>query len=486
MLCCETIQQFKDRKMKKAYIVKAFSGLTDAILGSNLTGWVVDVFEDYKDPYDLLEPDIKVAARTVVRNIVENDYDIVLVEEPFFYGQMIKVTEDEDVKRLLRRVVMCGTPDQIKLELDRDYAKKVCIEAGVKVTPYSLITIDENTDFQKLKNEYRGRDKIVLKRNTGNMFTVDSPNTAFDLLETQYKQLVQEKIRCEKENEKFEEESTLRQLKTIIVEDYVDLRNAIEFSVCGLANGHTFTPMCTLFDLDNKIFAGGLGPKISDVSQIICDGVSPRMKQFVDMLSDWVQSTHYRGWLDIDLFYLPETSEFMCFEFMVRFGIPTMAAIIKLYDINWLNLFLLANEEFDVRKPQAVSDLAVGVGLFSFSTEFNSMSGDIPVGAPINGLKPYWRKRPSCSECHITTIETYYDKDKDIMYLSGDYGRHMYSIGLANTWQDALSNAYDGCRAVTYPNKVYKTNLFGLYYPDAADVKLDKLWPVIKNEILAK
>ena len=104
-----------------------------------------------------------------------------------------------------------------------------------------------------------------------------------------------------------------------------------------LANGKQAFPVCTLMDLENRLFHGRMGPKISDVSQIFVADVHPKwVERVVKPMSKWVVETGYIGWFDVDLAYDVATDTYFCFEFMVRFSIPSISLAFKLGSCNWL------------------------------------------------------------------------------------------------------------------------------------------------------
>jgi hypothetical protein len=123
----------------------------------------------------------------------------------------------------------------------------------------------------------------------------------------------------------------------VVLEQHVDFSRCVEFSICMLANGKQAFPVCTLMDLENRLFHGRMGPKISDVSQIFIADVHPKwVERVVKPMSKWVAETGYIGWFDVDLAYDVSTDEHFCFEFMVRFSIPSISLAFKLGSCNWL------------------------------------------------------------------------------------------------------------------------------------------------------
>jgi phosphoribosylamine-glycine ligase len=235
-------------------------------------------------------------------------------------------------------------------------------------------------------------------------------------------------------------------------------------------------------DLENRLFHGKMGPKISDVSQLIVAGVHPQWQaRVVDRISKWVAEVKYVGWLDVDLMYNLETDEILCFEFMVRFSIPSISCVLKLGCCNWLDVFLRVSRGETVTQADFLwkHPWAVGVGLFSFSTVANSITGDIPTEAPVSNYEDYWREHPRDSNLHLIAIEAFDCSTCDVLELAGSDGRHFYAVGTGATWREALGNAYTVARTVDYPNKVYKVNLFGFDSPYMCDSNMDALLPTL-------
>lgn len=483
--------------MRKALIIKCFSGLSNALLASDLTGWHLDVFEDFKDPYNLAIPDFTEATKVALAQIERENYDLVLVEEPSFVKQMERTNPERTAA--IRHKILVGDDASRDLEISRHHAKQITKECGIKVTEGTYHAITENC-FDDLRKTYAYYEKIVIKKDKSHLFTIGTPEVAISLLENQFNKCKQAYDKAfstwlsmphptaEATTASAMAEQELALISEVIIEDYMDLDNAIEFSVCGLANGKTFTPVCTLLDLENKIFPGRLGPKISDVSQIILDGVNEDVANYVSGINAWVEKTGYKGWLDLDLLLNLDDRQMYCFEYMVRFGIPSMAAVVKLYDVCWLDAFYAALTQQDIPSfyNRANALMSIGVGMFSFSTEFNHMTGDIPEGAEVSGDWGYFWLQPNdpASNAHLVGIEVFHDTQADKLYLSGNYGRHFYAIGLADNWEDALAIAYKVCDLVDYPNKVYKRNLFGYESPLTSDSDLEYLMPFIETFLL--
>ncbi len=164
---------------------------------------------------------------------------------------------------------------------------------------------------------------------------------------------------------------------------------------------------------------------------------------------------------------------------MVRFAVPSVAAVLKLGTCNWLDLFRrvarggsVTQADFEWKHSWAVS-----VGLFSFTRTPNSTNGVIPTEAPIIAYEDFWRVHPKHSHEHVIGIEVFDCGVCDVLELAGDDGRHLYAVGTGDTWREALTRAYHVAQTVDFPNKVYKINLFGFNSPNMCDSNLDVLLP---------
>lgn len=74
-------------------------------------------------------------------------------------------------------------------------------------------------------------------------------------------------------------------------------------------------------------------------------------------------------------------------------------------------------------------------------------------------------------------IESFECSACDTLELAGTDGRHFYAVGTGLTWREALGRAYKVACAVSFPNKIFKVNLFGYSSPSICDSNLDFLLP---------
>jgi phosphoribosylamine-glycine ligase len=196
-------------------------------------------------------------------------------------------------------------------------------------------------------------------------------------------------------------------------------------------------------------------------------------------MSQWVADTGYVGWFDVDLVYDLKTDRVVCFETMVRFAIPSIACILKLGNCDWLTIFERISNGGSVTQADFLwkHPWSIGVGLFSFSITPNCISGDLPTEAPIVDYEDFWKVHPCDSNEHLIGMEVFDCSNCEVLELAGSTGRHLYAVGTGNTWREAMRNAYNVCETVSFPNKVYKQNLFGYTAPVMCDSNLDELLP---------
>ena len=497
---------------KTVLLIKEFSGLADTLLpiidDDQGEAWSALIIEDWSSAS---EPSLSHDALVTecIRLCRSENPDLVLFEDP-------QSGCSDNVEWLMSHESgdssMPGGGfnfgvEPKRLEMCRSYGKDVCKRLGIPFVPVvstfnlldlkpgSLDDIRQTLEAKNLDHVYAKFDcgPSICGGNLDDVFSRLSvtkiPHSSLDHREDEpeiCQDCQDDELSPERRKQMGELlEKRQRDKCQISLEPLISMSDrTVEFSVCMLANGKTAIPVCTLMDLENRLFHGKQGSKISDVSQIIVAGVHERwQKSIVEPMGRWVAESHYVGWFDVDLVFDFESNTFHCFEFMVRFSIPSISCVLKLGCCNWLDVFakMTRGESVEQKDFQWKAPWSVGVGMFTFSTEPNCVNGEIPTGAPVLNYEQFWRKHPRESNEHVIGIEVFDCPECKCLELAGHAGRHLYAVGTGLTWREALNRAYNVCRTISYPNKIFKINLFGIESPNMADSDLDALLPNLQS-----
>jgi hypothetical protein len=184
--------------------------------------------------------------------------------------------------------------EAMRLERRRSYGKKCLEKLGIPVVPVikelNLLALAPG-ELDQIEEELRGKgvEKIYAKYDNGPNIAGGDIGTVFSRLAIEHPHTIadhegdaqaistcglclQYALNEEQQKSISPELSEQRRKEAgdVILEPLLEMsaEDTVEFSICMLANGQKAFGVCTLMDLENKLFHGRMGPKISDVSQV--------------------------------------------------------------------------------------------------------------------------------------------------------------------------------------------------------------------------
>lgn len=282
-------------------------------------------------------------------------FDMVLDSGSEYLIYPILITEQRKrVDKLYKKgikVFPYGCEKSLRLETDRNYAKKVCNDKNLKIPEYFLI--NNKKEIPKYK------DKVVIKSNYSTMISISN----------------MEEVRNIKES-----------FFPLSVEKYIE---GVELNFSYLVttvNGVKIEPILTVFDFV-RLFPDNIGPRYSNTATFHTTELPPIAFEIGEKLKSFFEDKTYIGWMDVSAIF--DGEDYYIFEFMMRLGNSNMATI--LHQLKTKITFIV-DELYCGRIPKIKWDAkySSGVELFKLNSGTNSYKNHNNHFITIKNSKDWW------------------------------------------------------------------------------------------------
>ncbi|MBI5632352.1 MAG: hypothetical protein HZA15_02595 [Nitrospirae bacterium] len=351
-------------------------------------------------------------------------------------------------------LVIGGSGDGDKLELDRSYGQAVLKACGVEISEdFETRAFTIETAIKHLK-KYKG--KWVLKHNHHNnsLTYVGNVDDGADVINM----LVNYKLHLDGEH-------------------YCTLQkrvHGIEVAIGRFFNGNNWAgPL--VFNIEHKHFCnddiGPLGGETGTLMWYEHDENKKLFQKTLAKLKPHLQKSNYRGYVDINCIVADKDTVFPM-ELTSRFGTSTNEMQSEIQESPWSE-FLLAiakGEDYELKYKKGYGiAVAVTVPPFPYITSDKKLSQ--------KGCNIFFKEKLSKEDfthIHFEEVLVRKEKGKDNYYVAGDTGYVLYITGVGDTVHKAREQVYGLIDKIIIPKMFYRTDV-GLRFVKK-DHKLLKEW----------
>lgn len=358
-----------------------------------------------------------------------------------------------DIQDKLRRegyLVIGGSGDGDKLELNREYGQNTLKECGVDIFNFDTkdFTIDSAIKYIK-----KNKGKWVLKKNNHNesltyIGELDDGSDMINVLQS-YKMYFNEAYRYSLQKRVF----------------------GIEIAIGRFFNGQDWIgPL--VFNVEHKHFCNdNIGPIGGETGTLMWYENNENKKLFqrtLAKLKPHLQKSGYKGYIDINCIVVNKDTVYPL-EITSRFGSATNELQSEIQKSPWSE-FLLAiarGGSYNLKYKKGFGiNVALTVSPFPYITSDKSLSQ--------KGVIILFKNNLSKEEfSHIHFEEVMLDK-KDSYSIAGNTGYVLYITGCGNTVNEARKKVYKIIEKIIIPKVFYRTDI-GLSFMKN-DYKLLKKW----------
>jgi phosphoribosylamine--glycine ligase len=338
------------------------------------------------------------------------------------------------------KLVVGGSVYTDKLEVDRDFAVKEMIDAGVNVIPSWIFT-----DFDEaIKFINKNPDKYVIK--PSGIQQEDQKELLFVGEEEDGKDVIQilelYKLRWSKK------------IKTFQLQKFI---SGVEIAVGAFFNGEDFIyPINVNFE-HKKLFPGNIGPSTGEMgTSMYWSQPNTIFNETLLKMKEKLKQSGYVGYIDINC--IVNGRGIYPLEFTSRFGYPTISIQIEGVMSEWGEfLYALAKKEkFDFKTKKGFQvGVVIAVPPFPFTDPdaFKRYSEDATIIF----------KKPNLDGIRLGEVKLV---NGDFV-LAGISGYALIIVGTGTTMEEAKKAAYNKISNVIIPNMFYRTDIGERWFTDS-------------------
>lgn len=361
----------------------------------------------------------------------------------------------QDKLRKAGYLVIGGSGDGDKLELDRKYGQDVLKKMGVKIN--NLFKTEDFTIDSAIKFIEKNKGKWVLKQNNHDeavtyLSNKDDGSDLVNILEN-YKNIFGSSYRC-----------NLQKRIT-----------GIEIAIGRFFNGKDWIgPL--VFNIEHKNLCnddiGPLGGETGTLMWYEKDENKKLFQQTLNKIKPHLQKSNYKGYIDINCIVTNKTSVYPL-EVTSRFGSSTNELQSELQISPW-SKFLTAMAEGEDYKLKYKKGYGIAVALtvppFPYKTSDKKITQ--------KGISIFFDKEvlqeKKFDHIHFEEVSVKKNNGKDNYYIAGSTGYVLYITGSGKTIEKARKCVYKIIKKIIIPKMFYRTDI-GLRFI-RKDQKILKKW----------
>lgn len=362
--------------------------------------------------------------------------------------------DEQDALRSEGYLVVGGSAEGDRLELDREYGQRVMRDCGITFSDeFETITlsVDEAISFIK---ERRGQ--WVLKKNNHDEFVtyIGEMSDGSDLLN----------ILANYKNKNYNRDLLSLQRRIF----------GVEIAVGRFFNGNDWVGPI-VFNVEHKHFCNDdIGPMGGETGTVMWYDENEDNRLFQSTLAklrEHLKKHNHKGYVDINCIVSDEHNVYPL-EITSRFGSSTNETQSEIHLSQWSEIFLsIAKGEqcdFLYKKGFAVN-VALTVPPFPYITSDTRLSQK---GVPIFFHESI--SQDDFAHIHFEEVMMRGEDGKQRYFIAGDTGYVLYITQMGDTVEDARQKVYDLIKKIVIPKVFYRTDI-GLRVANVDLVKL-KEW----------
>jgi phosphoribosylamine---glycine ligase len=347
--------------------------------------------------------------------------------------------EEAEALRKKGKLVVGGSIYTDKLEVDRDFAYKEMIDAGINVIPSWIFT-----DFDEaIKFVEKNPDRYVVKPSG---IEQDQKELLFVGEEEDGKDVIQILQIYKKRWSKI--------LKTVQLQKYI---SGVEIAIGAFFNGEDFIyPINVNFE-HKKLFPGNIGPSTGEMgTSMYWSEANTIFNATLFKMKDKLKQSGYVGYIDINT--IVNGRGIYPLEFTSRFGYPTISIQIEGILSLWGDFMyaLAKKDKFELKSKKGFQvGVIIAVPPFPFSDldSFKRYSQDVVVIF----------KRPDMTGIRLGDVKLV---DGDWV-LAGQSGYVIIVVGTGTTMEEARKATYNKIANIKVPNMFYRTDIGERWFTDS-------------------